>query len=74
MYLFANHVLNKILIFFCGILTVIGCSRSFKAPERLPQPSDSLYTARAALKIYANSLEGRAGTMTITVNWSSGTI
>jgi hypothetical protein len=52
MNLFANHVLNKILIFFCGILLVIGCSRSFKAPERLPQPSDSLYTARAALKIY----------------------
>ena len=43
---------NKILIFFCGILTVIGCSRSFKAPARLPQSSDSLYTARAALKVY----------------------
>lgn len=45
-------MLNKIFIFFCGILAVIGCSRSFKAPARLPQPSDSLYTARAALRIY----------------------
>lgn len=45
-------MLNKILIFFCGILTVIGCSRPLKAPARLPQPSDSLYTAKAALKIY----------------------
>lgn len=50
-------MLNKILIFFCGILTVIGCSRSFKAPARLPQPSDSLYTARAALKIYGTQPE-----------------
>jgi AraC-like DNA-binding protein len=31
---------------------VIGCSRFFKAPARLPQSSDSLYTARAALKVY----------------------
>ena len=45
-------MLNKILIFFCGILTVTGCSRSIKAPARLPQPSDSLYTARAALIAY----------------------
>ena len=43
---------KKIFILFCGILTVIGCSRSFKAPARLPQSSDSLYTARAALKVY----------------------
>ncbi len=52
-----DHVFNKILIFFCGILTVIGCSRSFKAPARLPQPSDSLYTARAALKVYGTQPE-----------------
>ena len=45
-------MLKKNFILFCGILTVIACSRSFKAPARLPQPSDSLYTARAALKIY----------------------
>lgn len=43
---------KKIFILFCGILTMIGCSRSFKAPARLPQSSDSLYTARAALKVY----------------------
>ena len=50
-------MLNKILIFLCGILTVIGCSRSFKAPARLPQTSDSLYTARAALKVYGTQPE-----------------
>ena len=50
-------MLNKILIFLCGILTVIGCSRSFKAPAHLPQPSDSLYTARAALKVYGTQPE-----------------
>ncbi len=50
-------MLKKILIFFCGILTVIGCSRSFKAPAHLPQPSDSLYTARAAMKIYGTQPE-----------------
>lgn len=50
-------MLNKILLFFCGILTVIGCGRSLKAPARLPQPSDSLYTARAALKIYGTQPE-----------------
>ena len=50
-------MLNKIFIFFCGILAVIGCIRSFKAPALLPQPSDSLYTARAALKIYGSQPE-----------------
>lgn len=48
---------KKIFILFCGILTVIGCSRSFKAPARLPQSSDSLYTARAALKVYGTQPE-----------------
>jgi len=50
-------VLKKILIFFCGVLTVIGCSRSFKAPERLPQPSDSRSAAKAAMKIYGTQPE-----------------
>lgn len=50
-------MLKKILIFYCGILTIIGCSRSFKAPAHLPQSSDSLYTARAALKVYGTQPE-----------------
>jgi len=50
-------VLKKILIFFCGILTVIGCNRSSKAPARHPHSSDSLYTARAAMKIYGTQPE-----------------
>lgn len=36
---------------------MIGCSRSSKAPARLPQSSDSLYTARAALKVYGTQPE-----------------
>lgn len=50
-------MLKNILIFYCGILTIIGCSRSFKAPAHLPQSSDSLYTARAALKVYGTQPE-----------------
>lgn len=50
-------MLKKILIFFCGVLTVIGCSRSFKAPAHRPQPSDTLYTAKAAMKIYGTQPE-----------------
>ncbi len=50
-------MLKKILIFFCGVLTVIGCSRSFKAPAHLPQPSDSRSAAKAAMKIYGTQPE-----------------
>ena len=50
-------MLNRILILACGIFTVIGCSRSTKAPARVPQPSDSLYTAQAAMKIYGTQPE-----------------
>lgn len=50
-------MLKKILIFFCGVLTVIGCGRSFKAPAHLPQPSDSRSAAKAAMKIYGTQPE-----------------
>ena len=44
-----------ILIF--GILALAGCARREKAPERIPQDSDTLYTARAAMMVYGKEPE-----------------
>ena len=43
---------RRFFILLSIILTMIGCGRSRKAPVRITQASDSLYTARAAMKIY----------------------
>ncbi len=56
-------MLNKILIFTFGILTVMGCSGSFKAPaiidSALAVGNVSPFRAQfVRAKIYANSLEG----------------
>lgn len=43
---------RRFFILLSVILTMSGCGRSGKAPVHTPQASDSLYTARAAMKIY----------------------
>ena len=48
---------RRIFILACVILAVGGCGRSKKAPVHIPQDSDSLYTAQAALKIYGTQPE-----------------
>ena len=48
----------RVIIIAIAILALAGCGRGKQAPGRIPQASDSLYTSQAAMKIYANSLEG----------------
>jgi len=45
-------VTRRLFILACIVLAMGGCGRIRKAPVRIPQASDSLYTAQAAMKIY----------------------
>lgn len=48
---------RKLFILLCVILAMSGCGRSRKTPVYTPQASDSLYTARSAMKIYGKDPE-----------------
>lgn len=48
---------KNILIRVCALLALAACSRPQQAPPRTPQPSDSLYTARAAMQVYGTQPE-----------------
>lgn len=50
-------MVRRLFILFSIILAMSGCGRSRKTPVRIPQASDSLYTAQAALKIYGKEPE-----------------
>lgn len=48
---------KKLVLGICITLATGACCRTNKAPVHIPQASDSLYTARAALKIYGTQPE-----------------
>ena len=48
---------KKSLILTTIVLALGACTRAKQAPARVPQASDSLYTAKAALKIYGTQPE-----------------
>ena len=48
---------NRVFILACILLVTGACGRGEKARVHIPQASDSLYTARAALKIYGTQPE-----------------
>lgn len=43
---------RNVLILVGVVLAMSACGRASKVPARIPQASDSLYTAQAALKVY----------------------
>jgi len=50
-------MLKKSVILGCVILALGACGRAGQAPVHVPQASDSLYTARAAMKVYGTQPE-----------------
>lgn len=48
---------KKTVILISAILALGACNQAKKAPTHVPQPSDSLYTAQAALKVYGTQPE-----------------
>lgn len=48
---------RKIILILSFISALLACGRVKQAPARVPQASDSLYTARAALKVYGTQPE-----------------
>lgn len=49
--------MRRLIVLSCMILALAGCGRVKKAPARIPQATDSLYTAQAAMKIYGTEPE-----------------
>lgn len=49
--------MKRLIVLSCMVLALAGCGRVKEAPVRIPQPSDSLYTAQAAMKIYGTEPE-----------------
>ena len=45
-------MVRKVLILTIIVLAMSACGRAPGTPARIPQASDSLYTAQAALKVY----------------------
>ena len=50
------HTIIRILS-LSGLLALFGCAREAATPARIPQASDSLYTAKAAMRIYGTQPE-----------------
>lgn len=48
---------RNVLILVGVVLAMSACGRASKVPARIPQASDSLYTAQAALSIYGTQPE-----------------
>lgn len=59
------HTIIRILS-LSGLLALFGCAREAATPARIPQASDSLYTAKAAMRIYGTQPE-RALTSSISM-------
>lgn len=48
---------KKTVILISAMLALGACNQAKKTPAHVPQPSDSLYTAQAALKVYGTQPE-----------------
>ena len=48
---------RNVLILVGVVLAMSACGRAPRVPALIPQPSDSLYTAQAVLKVYGNQPE-----------------
>lgn len=52
-----NAVIHRFFIFVFLLLSLGACNRAPKVPARIPQASDSLYNAKAVMKVYGTQPE-----------------